>query len=65
MGFPKRAFSGVFIGENAHGGRGVALHPQGKCSRGCYEVAILMSLLVIRMAKAMKCIPLRVFGSRS
>jgi hypothetical protein len=36
MGFPKRAFSGVFIGENAHGGRGVALHPQGKwSSRNC------------------------------
>ncbi len=33
MGFPKRAFRGVFIEENAHGGRGVAPHPQGKCSR--------------------------------
>jgi len=33
MEFPKRAFRGVFIGENAHRGRGVALHPQGKCSR--------------------------------
>jgi hypothetical protein len=34
MGFAKRAFRGVFIGENAHGGRGVALHPQGKWSSG-------------------------------
>ena len=34
-------------------------------SRGCYEVASLMSLLVMRMAKAMKCIPLRVCGRRS
>jgi hypothetical protein len=32
MGFPKRAFCGVFIGENAHEGRAVALHPQGKWS---------------------------------
>ena len=34
-------------------------------TRGCYEVASLMSLLVMRMAKAMKCIPLSVCGSRS
>ena len=33
--------------------------------RGCYEVASLISLAVMRMAKAMKCIPLRVSGSRS
>jgi len=33
--------------------------------RGCYEVASLMSLAVMRMAKAMKWIPLSVCGSRS
>ena len=34
-------------------------------SRGCYEVASRTSLPVMRMAKAMKCMPLRVCGSRS
>ena len=34
-------------------------------SRGCYEVASLMILAVMRMAKAMKWMPLSVFGSRS
>ncbi len=33
--------------------------------RGCYEVASLMILAVMRMAKAMKWMPLSVFGSRS
>ncbi len=31
-GYPGKVFSGVFIGENAHGGRGAALHPQGNRS---------------------------------
>ena len=34
-------------------------------TRGCYEVASLMILAVMRMAKAMKWMPLSVFGSRS
>ena len=33
-------------------------------ARGCYEVASLTSLVVMRMAKAMKWIPLSVVGSR-
>ncbi len=55
MGFPKRAFRGVFFGENAHGGRGVALHPQGKCSRGCYGLCTcLESLLEFVFSSAWK-----------
>ena len=34
-------------------------------SRGCYALASLISLAVMRIAKAMKWIPLRVLGSRS
>ena len=33
--------------------------------RACYEVASVTSLFVMRMAKAMKCMPLSVLGSLS
>ncbi len=39
--------------------------PETRGIRGCYEVASLMILAVMRMAKAMKWMPLSVFGSRS
>ncbi len=32
MGIPQRACGGVFFWENAHGRRGVGLHPQENCS---------------------------------
>ena len=43
----------------------VVMFREGEEPRGCYEVASLISLAVMRMAKAMKCIALSVCGSRS
>lgn len=60
-------FSSLFRGEDRIGFTDVRIEmsDSGGDPRGCYEVASLISLLVMMMAKAMKCIPLRVCGSLS